>query len=115
VCSCSQVESLELFSLSIAKCIVFCLYFAVAKSPMFSHISSTVLGLQTVRAFRAEETFTNEFDGHQDLHTSAAYLFFTTSRWFAVRLECLCAIFITIVVFLSVVSAQRELFWSWHI
>jgi len=86
------------------------MYIVVAKSPVFSCISSTVLGLQTVRAFRAEETFTQDFDSHQDLHTSAVYLLFTSTHWFAVRLECLCAIFMTIVVFISVPLAHRELF-----
>jgi ATP-binding cassette subfamily C (CFTR/MRP) protein 4 len=79
---------------------------ATAKSPVFSHVSSTMLGLQTIRAYRTEQTFTQEFDGHQDMHTAAAYLFSVTSRWFAVRLEWLCALFITAVALCSVFAAS---------
>uniref|UniRef100_A0A3P9LFB7 ATP-binding cassette, sub-family C (CFTR/MRP), member 4 n=1 Tax=Oryzias latipes TaxID=8090 RepID=A0A3P9LFB7_ORYLA len=69
------------------------------RSPVFSHLSSSLQGLWTIRAFGAEERFQREFDSHQDLHSGAWFLFLTTSRWFAVRLDGICAIFITITTF----------------
>lgn len=36
-----------------------------AKSPVFTHISATLRGLITIRAFEAEEVLTEEFDEHQ--------------------------------------------------
>ncbi|KAF6715603.1 Multidrug resistance-associated protein 4 [Oryzias melastigma] len=93
------------------------------RSPVFSHLSSSLQGLWTIRAFGAEERFQKAFDAHQDLHsggdtplhpagshrgrltetlrffTGAWFLFLTTSRWFAVRLDGICAIFITITTF----------------
>uniref|UniRef100_A0A3B3HI51 Cystic fibrosis transmembrane conductance regulator n=1 Tax=Oryzias latipes TaxID=8090 RepID=A0A3B3HI51_ORYLA len=69
------------------------------RSPVFSHLSSSLQGLWTIRAFGAEERFQREFDAHQDLHSGAWFLFLTTSRWFAVRLDGICAIFITITTF----------------
>uniref|UniRef100_A0A8C5C8Y1 Uncharacterized protein n=1 Tax=Gadus morhua TaxID=8049 RepID=A0A8C5C8Y1_GADMO len=39
------------------------------RSPMFSHLSSSLQGLWTIRAFRAEQRFQNVFDAHQDLHS----------------------------------------------
>lgn len=40
-----------------------------ARSPVFSHLSSSLQGLWTIRAFGAEERFQNAFDAHQDLHS----------------------------------------------
>uniref|UniRef100_A0A3P9MLX9 ATP-binding cassette, sub-family C (CFTR/MRP), member 4 n=1 Tax=Oryzias latipes TaxID=8090 RepID=A0A3P9MLX9_ORYLA len=69
------------------------------RSPVFSHLSSSLQGLWTIRAFGAEERFQREFDSHQDLHSGAWFLFLTTSRWLAVWLDGICAIFITITTF----------------
>ena len=46
-----------------------------ARSPVFSHLSSSLQGLWTIRAFRAEQRFQNDFDAHQDLHSGALPLF----------------------------------------
>lgn len=45
-----------------------------AKSPVFSHISATLNGLSTIRAFQAEELLRQEFDGHQDLNTGTYFM-----------------------------------------
>lgn len=39
----------------------------------------------------------NEFDVHQDLNTSAWYLFLATARAFALWLELVCVLYITTV------------------
>uniref|UniRef100_A0AAQ5YSM2 Cystic fibrosis transmembrane conductance regulator n=1 Tax=Amphiprion ocellaris TaxID=80972 RepID=A0AAQ5YSM2_AMPOC len=72
---------------------------STTRSPVFSHLSSSLQGLWTIRAFGAEERFQNTFDAHQDLHSEAWFLFLTTSRWFAVRLDFICAVFVTITTF----------------
>uniref|UniRef100_A0A4W6BLM0 Multidrug resistance-associated protein 4 n=1 Tax=Lates calcarifer TaxID=8187 RepID=A0A4W6BLM0_LATCA len=63
---------------------------STTRSPVFSHLSSSLQGLWTIRAFGAEERFQKAFDAHQDLHSAAWFLFLTTSRWFAVRLDAGC-------------------------
>ncbi|XP_037618492.1 multidrug resistance-associated protein 4-like [Sebastes umbrosus] len=40
-----------------------------ARSPVFSHLSSSLQGLWTIRAFGAEERFQKAFDAQQDLHS----------------------------------------------
>ena len=45
----------------------------VTKSPVFSTLSSSLNGLTSIRAFKAEEMMTNEFDHHQDVHSSAFF------------------------------------------
>ncbi|CAL1598298.1 unnamed protein product [Knipowitschia caucasica] len=72
---------------------------ATTRSPVFSHLSSSLHGLWTIRAFGATERFQNIFDAHQDLHSASWFLFLTTSRWFAVRLDGLCAVFVTATTF----------------
>ncbi|XP_037618421.1 multidrug resistance-associated protein 4-like isoform X1 [Sebastes umbrosus] len=70
-----------------------------ARSPVFSHLSSSLQGLWTIRAFGAEERFQKAFNAQQDLHSEAWFLLLTTSRWFAVRLHGICSIFVTVTTF----------------
>ncbi|XP_048350845.1 ATP-binding cassette sub-family C member 4 isoform X2 [Sphaerodactylus townsendi] len=79
---------------------------STTRSPVFSHLSSSLQGLWTIRAFKAEQRFQELFDAHQDLHSEAWFLFLTTSRWFAVRLDAICAIFVVVVAFSCVLLAQ---------
>ncbi|XP_040847175.1 ATP-binding cassette sub-family C member 4 isoform X5 [Ochotona curzoniae] len=79
---------------------------STTRSPVFSHLSSSLQGLWTIRAYRAENRFQELFDAYQDLHSEAWFLFLTTSRWFAVRLDAICAIFIIIVAFGSLILAN---------
>ncbi|CAH1244774.1 ABCC4 [Branchiostoma lanceolatum] len=76
------------------------------RSPVFSHLSATLQGLWTIRAFGAQESFQQEFDAHQDLHSEAWFLFLACSRWLAVRVDLLAALFVTSVAFCSVLASQ---------
>ena len=79
-----------------------------ARSPVFSHLSASLQGLQTIRAFSVQNKFIEEFDNHQNLHTEAWFLFLATSRWLAIRLDWLCAMFVTAVSFCSVFAAESK-------
>nr|KAF6427058.1 ATP binding cassette subfamily C member 4 [Rousettus aegyptiacus] len=79
---------------------------STTRSPVFSHLSSSLQGLWTIRAYKTEERFQELFDAHQDLHSEAWFLFLTTSRWFAVRLDAICAIFVIITAFGSLILAK---------
>ncbi|XP_060775099.1 multidrug resistance-associated protein 4 isoform X2 [Neoarius graeffei] len=72
---------------------------ATTRSPVFSHLSSSLQGLSTIRACKAQERFQQTFDSHQDLHSEACFLFLATSRWFAVRLDGMCSVFVIITAF----------------
>uniref|UniRef100_A0A3P9DI95 Multidrug resistance-associated protein 4 n=1 Tax=Maylandia zebra TaxID=106582 RepID=A0A3P9DI95_9CICH len=72
---------------------------STTRSPVLSHLSSSLNGLSTIRASRSEETLKKDFDAHQDLHSEAWFLFLMTSRWFALRLDSICSIFITLTAF----------------
>ncbi|XP_060888303.1 ATP-binding cassette sub-family C member 4-like [Labrus mixtus] len=68
---------------------------STTRSPVYSHLSSSLQGLWTIRALKAEGRLKKAFDTHQDLHSEAWFLFLMTSRWFALRLDSICSIFIT--------------------
>ncbi|XP_015233347.1 PREDICTED: multidrug resistance-associated protein 4-like isoform X1 [Cyprinodon variegatus] len=72
---------------------------STTRSPVFSLLSSSLQGLWTIRAFKAEERLKKTFDSYQDLHSEAWFLFLMTSRWFALRLDSICSAFITITAF----------------
>ncbi|KAK3605631.1 hypothetical protein CHS0354_027297 [Potamilus streckersoni] len=76
------------------------------RSPVFSHLSASLQGLHTIRAFNMQEKFVEEFDNHQDLHSESWFLFLTSSRWLAIRLDWLCALFVTAVSFSCVLAAE---------
>nr|XP_020732967.1 multidrug resistance-associated protein 4-like [Odocoileus virginianus texanus] len=69
------------------------------RSLVFSHLASSLRGLWTIRAYKAEQKFQELFDAHQDLHSEAWFLLLTTSQWLSVYLDVICAIFVTIVAF----------------
>ncbi|KAM7110962.1 ATP-binding cassette sub-family C member 4 isoform 1-T1 [Molossus nigricans] len=79
---------------------------STTRSPVFSHLSASLQGLWTIRAYKTEERFQELFDAHQDLHSEAWFLFLTTSRWFAVRLDAICAVFVIVVAFGSLILAK---------
>lgn len=68
-----------------------------ARSPVFAHLSATLQGLPTIRAFGAEAILTKEFDNHQDLHSSAWYVFIASSRAFGFWLDVFCVLYIMLV------------------
>ncbi|XP_011138927.1 probable multidrug resistance-associated protein lethal(2)03659 isoform X1 [Harpegnathos saltator] len=69
----------------------------ITRSPVFAHLSATLQGLPTIRAFGAAEILTKEFDRHQDLHSSAWYIFIASSRAFGFWLDVFCVIYIALV------------------
>uniref|UniRef100_A0A8C7JLX7 ATP binding cassette subfamily C member 4 (PEL blood group) n=1 Tax=Oncorhynchus kisutch TaxID=8019 RepID=A0A8C7JLX7_ONCKI len=42
---------------------------STTRSPVFTHLSSSLQGLWTIRAFKAQQRFQQAFDAHQDLHS----------------------------------------------
>ncbi|EDV94900.1 probable multidrug resistance-associated protein lethal(2)03659 [Drosophila grimshawi] len=70
---------------------------AVTRSPIYSHLSASLNGLATIRAFGAQKDLITEFDNFQDMHSSGFYMFLATSRAFGYWLDFVCVIYIAIV------------------
>lgn len=79
----------------------------VTRSPVFAHLNASLQGLTTIRAFHAQPILEKEFDNHQDLHSSAWYIFIASSRAFGYWLDIVCLIYIAIVAFSFLVMEQN--------
>ena len=71
------------------------------RSPLFGHFSTTLLGLDTIRAYGAQETFTEQVNSYQDAHSRAWYTYMAAQTWLNVRLEMLTVLFLAFVAFVS--------------
>lgn len=77
----------------------FCYIFIFsAKSPVFTHLASTLNGLSTIRSFNAENVLKNEFDLHQDTHSACWFQFIASSGAFAFSLDVLCLLYVSCIV-----------------
>ncbi|KAB0798602.1 hypothetical protein PPYR_09595 [Photinus pyralis] len=70
----------------------------ITRSPIFNHMAASLCGVSTIRAFSAEELLVKEFDNHQDLHSSAWFLFILSNRTFGFWVDEICLLFITFVI-----------------
>lgn len=60
---------------------------SVSKSPMYSHFSETLNGVNTIRAYGQKERFTKENESRINLNQIAYYPSIASNRWLATRLE----------------------------
>ena len=81
-------------------------YIFAARSPMFAHLSATLEGLSSIRAYNAVDKVTKEFDDCQDHQSDGWFMFISTSRWFAQRLDLIVFIFTAFVLFTPLVASQ---------
>ncbi|XP_059157838.1 ATP-binding cassette sub-family C member 4-like [Physella acuta] len=74
---------------------------AKARSPVYAHVSDTILGLETIRALGKKEQFLSEFDEHQNKHTSAWFLHLSSYRWMSVRTMMTVVVYMNLIIFVS--------------
>ncbi|XP_055678742.1 ATP-binding cassette sub-family C member 4-like [Lutzomyia longipalpis] len=70
---------------------------SMTRSPIFSHVNATLQGLSTIRALKAQKYLLSEFHLHQNVNSSAWYMYISTARSFAMWLDLICCIYIAIV------------------
>ncbi|XP_012538805.1 probable multidrug resistance-associated protein lethal(2)03659 [Monomorium pharaonis] len=64
------------------------------RSPIFDLLGASLQGLTTIRAFNAEEILMADLCSHQDVHSSACFLFLSTSRAFGFYIDIICQLYI---------------------
>ncbi|XP_022909451.2 ATP-binding cassette sub-family C member 4-like isoform X2 [Onthophagus taurus] len=69
------------------------------KSPLYTHIKTTLEGLITIRAFKKEENYKKIFDDLQDVHTSAWFMYLSSVFTFRFLIDVLILLLTTIVTF----------------
>ncbi|XP_017777137.1 PREDICTED: probable multidrug resistance-associated protein lethal(2)03659 [Nicrophorus vespilloides] len=79
---------------------------STTRSPIFSHITASMNGLSTIRAYGAEDTLIKEFDNFQDKHSSAWFIFIASQRAYGLWVDLICIIFITIIVLILIVMDE---------
>ncbi|XP_045472553.1 ATP-binding cassette subfamily C member 4-like isoform X2 [Harmonia axyridis] len=71
----------------------------IMRGPVFTHLGASMNGLTTIRAFNAQEVLSDEFDKHQDYHTSAWFMYITASSAYGFSMDFACFIFVGIVTY----------------
>ncbi|KAL5233639.1 hypothetical protein ACI65C_001049 [Semiaphis heraclei] len=71
----------------------------ISRSPVLGYLNASLQGLSTIRAFDAEEVLSREFDDHQDLHSSAWYIFISSTEALGFALDMICLAYISILTF----------------
>lgn len=82
------------------------------RAPVFSHISASLYGMPTIRAFKAEQMVSLEFDSLQDIHTSTWYMYIASSEIFGFYLDCISTLFLVIVTYQFLLFNFGECHWS---
>ncbi|KAG7200525.1 hypothetical protein KM043_001089 [Ampulex compressa] len=80
------------------------------KSPVFSHVNSSMLGLTTIRSSKAEMIVRKEFDVHQDVHTRAYFLTISTSTAFGFALDIVSIAFVAFVTYSFIILDNGNTF-----
>lgn len=77
---------------------------ALARSPVLSHLSETLDGLVTIRAFHHIHDFINIHYSNIDNNMAAYFAFFSSARWLGTRLDMLCMILFSFACFGAVTA-----------
>nr|AJA90787.1 cystic fibrosis transmembrane conductance regulator [Protopterus annectens] len=75
-----------------------------ARSPIFTHLITTLKGLWTVRAFGRQAYFETLFHKALNLHTANWFLYLSALRWFQMRIDIVFVVFFSAVTFISVLT-----------
>ena len=79
---------------------------SISRSPLFSHFSETLTGLATIRAYRAQETFTAANVDRVNGNNRSYYLLVLTQRWLSIRVETIGAMIAFVAALIVVI--QRD-------
>ena len=74
---------------------------ALSKSPVFTHISESLSGLVTIRAFKKSQRFQDEFLSKLYGNVKGYFSFIAVNRWFGARLDMINMFYLTAFIFMS--------------
>ncbi|XP_054093448.1 cystic fibrosis transmembrane conductance regulator isoform X2 [Callithrix jacchus] len=77
---------------------------SAGRSPIFTHLVTSLKGLWTLRAFGRQPYFETLFHKALNLHTANWFLYLSTLRWFQMRIEMIFVIFFIAVTFISILT-----------
>ncbi|BFZ53008.1 ATP-binding cassette glutathione S-conjugate transporter ycf1 [Savitreella phatthalungensis] len=77
---------------------------STSRSPIYAHFQESLGGMSTIRAYDQEGRFARENEWRVDMNQKPYFLYISTNRWLAVRLEFIGSILIFAAAFFAVVS-----------
>ncbi|KAF5294184.1 hypothetical protein FQR65_LT10895 [Abscondita terminalis] len=80
----------------------------ICRSPVFEHLSLTLSGLTSVRAFKSQTTFQKKFDDLQNIHSSVWFMYLVCARAFSFWLDIICVAYISLVTFSFFITNSDE-------
>jgi len=76
----------------------------ITRSPMYSHMTSSIHGLKVIRSYHAELICGEQFFRYLEDNTRVAFLINTLNRWAAMRFDWLSILFITLVTGFAIIA-----------
>lgn len=74
------------------------------RSPIFTHLVTSLKGLWTLRAFGRQPYFETLFHKALNLHTANWFMYLSTLRWFQMRIDMIFVLFFIVVTFISILT-----------
>ncbi|XP_022098722.1 multidrug resistance-associated protein 5-like [Acanthaster planci] len=84
-------------------------YDNTSRSKLVSHISATMQGLVTIRAYGQESRFTARFEELLNINTHMLQMFTMAPRWVAVRMDLMAAVLVGVLTLLVLLSKDKIL------
>lgn len=81
---------------------------AATRSPVLAHMNASLQGLTTIRAYKAEQILSQEFDKHQDLHTSASHMYSCLNEGFGFWIDIVCLLYLCTIIFSLLLIADNS-------
>ncbi|XP_060079358.1 ATP-binding cassette sub-family C member 5-like [Ylistrum balloti] len=79
---------------------------ATTRSPLLSHVTASIQGISTIHAFGKSQEFLDRFYRLMDTNSVPFFLFYSSNRWLAVRLDLLSALVIGITGLLVILTYE---------
>ncbi|KAL1140983.1 hypothetical protein AAG570_000909, partial [Ranatra chinensis] len=82
---------------------------SMSRTPILSHFTETISGLEIIRAFKQQQRFTDAMYYKMDSHTNAFLITNSANRWLGIALDYLGAVIVLLAMIVSLVCASFKL------
>ena len=87
----------------------------LGRSPILAHLTESIKGLTTIRAFDNRHILHKEFDNLQNFHSSIFYMKIGTNRAFSIWLDIVCMCYSSAVTIMTIFQGKKRIilsFWN---